>query len=449
MNHSVDPELIRKYLAGELDNKAMHALEKQALDDPFLADALEGFAERKPDQRMHLADLNRRLELRVQGKEKQKVIPMIRLDSRWLAAAGVLLVVMTGLLWMWRSGFRNDHSIAYRSADVADSSITDTLQYYNQEEPKAWSYKSTPERVPGISLPRDTGGHIFPENISAESKAIAGFLKKDADTVALAMAPTPSAIAAAPSLMADKAERPDTIDTRIADVAIANPVRVKEVEERANYAQSRNAFATKAIAANRLISGQVSDEKNNALPGVTVMFEGTTRGTATDANGRFSLNIADTATKVNLVTSYVGFKQQKLSITPRENNLNITLEEDTRSLSDVVVTGYNNKFKKKAGAIYQPPMPAEGYDSYNEYLAKNTHYPASAEAENVNGKVKVSFRVMPDGSLEDFKITRRLQPDCDAEALRLIKEGPGWTPASDRAAARVTVEVYFPVRSPR
>jgi TonB family protein len=447
MNHSVDPELIRKYLAGELDNKAMHALEKQALDDPFLADALDGFAEYKPDQRMHLADLNKRLDVRVKGKEERNVLPMIRLDRRWLAAAGVLLVLTGGLFWIWRSGFRSDQSIAYKSADVADSSITDTLQYYNQEEPMAWGNKA--DKLPGISIPPDTGRHIFPGNVAAESRGIAGILKREQDTVALAMAPSPAAVAAAPTFMADKAERADTIDTKIVDVAIANPKEMLEKDrERESDVRYRNVFAAKPIVANRFIRGQVNDGKNG-LPGVAVRLEGTTQGVVTGADGSFSLNVPDTTKSVSLVTSYIGFKQQRLNLSPRENNLDITLKADNSSLSEVIVSGYDKKFSKKMGSIYQPPMPAEGYDSYNEYLAKNTRYPASAAADNVKGKVKVSFRVLPDGSLEDLKIVRRLQPDCDAEALRLIKEGPGWTPASDGTTARATVEIYFPVRTPR
>ncbi|ACU58428.1 TonB family protein [Chitinophaga pinensis] len=446
MNHSVDPELIRKYLAGELDNKAMHALEKQALDDPFLADALDGFAERKPDQRMHLADLSKRLEVRVKGKEERKIIPMINLDRRWLAAAGILLLVMGGLFWMWRSGFRGAQSIAYKSADVADSAITDTLQYYNQEEPMAWGNKA--EKLRGISIAPDTGSHIFPGNMAAESKGIAGILRRESDTVALAMAPAPSPVAAAPTFMAEKADRADTIDTKIVDVAIANPKEIMPEKEKESDARYRNLYAAKPIVANRFIRGQVNDGKTG-LAGVAVRLEGTTQGVVTGADGFFSLNVPDTAKNVNLVTSYIGFKQQRLSVSPRENHLDITLKEDNSSLSDVVVTGYDKKFSKKPGNIYQPPMPAEGYDSYNEYLSKNTRYPASAAADNVKGRVKVSFRVQPDGSLEDFKIVRRLQPDCDAEALRLIKEGPGWTPASDRTTARVTVEVYFPAKTPR
>jgi TonB family protein len=151
---------------------------------------------------------------------------------------------------------------------------------------------------------------------------------------------------------------------------------------------------------------------------------------------------------VKLVVAAIGFNSKKMDVSQKENNLDITLRQQASALSDVVVTGYGQAKKKKVyqseqASLYQPPAPKEGYDRYQEYLAKNVNYPASAAAGNVTGKVKVSFRVLPDGTLTDFKITRRLQPDCDAEALRVIKEGPEWTPASDRKATRVQVEVPF------
>ncbi|HJT75027.1 MAG TPA: hypothetical protein VJ720_13430, partial [Chitinophaga sp.] len=99
INNGVDPDLIRRYLAGELDNKAMHALERQAMDDPFLAEALEGFENHAPDQRRHLADLESRLMLRVKGTVTRKVIA---LQYRWAAAAAILIVLGVGGLWIWK-----------------------------------------------------------------------------------------------------------------------------------------------------------------------------------------------------------------------------------------------------------------------------------------------------------------------------------------------------------
>lgn len=432
MNHSVDPELIRRYLAGELDDKAMHALEKQALDDPFLADALEGYAERKPDQRIHLADLNRRLEKRVQGKEEKSGM-VFRLNYRWMAAAGVLLLIGAGLLWIWQGESGERKSIAYKSMNVSDSSITDTLQYYNQEEPVAWK-KATPEKPLAISIPADTGFLAAKDNrisaaLAAETPLASVMMRRD-DSAMLAIAP------AAPVA--------DSVEGRIAGVANA-----KTQEATAEEMASRNPAAYSPTVTTRLIQGRVKTSDNEeGMPGATVSIEGTGKGVLTDNEGKFSIRVADTTKDLKLVVAAIGFNSKKMEVSQKENNLDITLREQVTALSDVVVA--NSRKSKKAGGyqlqqqnLYQPPVPKEGYDRYQEYLIKNVRYPASAAARNVTGKVKVSFRVMPDGTLTDFKITRRLQPDCDAEALRIVKEGPEWTPASDRKATRVQVEVPF------
>jgi TonB family protein len=445
INHGVDPELIRKYLAGELDNKAMHALEKQALDDPFLADALDGFAERVTDQRVHLADLNKRLEVRTKGTLPKKGVRIFKIDARWMAAAGVALVVAV-LFWMWQRTEENP-AIAFNTTNVADSSITDTLQYYNQEEPKAWSYKANPDKVQGLIISADTLNTTYGRNNNApvEGKPLAGIIEMKLDTVALAIAPTPAAIAAAaPTLAVDKEKadmQQDSINTKLVELAAVT--RQREVEEDKARTASMYASAAKTAVPTRTIRGRVEDGEN-ALAGVTVRLEGTSQGTVTDASGSFSLNVADTLSDVNLVTAYLGYSARKLKLRERQNDVNITLEPSNTRLSEVVLTGSDPVYRKKG--YYRSPVPTGGYDSYKEYLSKNTHYPASAAAENVKGRVKVSFRVLPDGTLEDFKIAKRLQADCDAEALRVIKEGPGWMPASDRVATRMSVEVFFPAK---
>lgn len=426
MNHHVDPELIRRYLAGELDNKAMHALEKQAMDDPFLAEALDGYAERKPDQRIHLADLNKRLAMRVQDREEKNGM-VFRLNYRWMAAAGVLLLIGISMLWVWQRSPQVARSVAYKDANVSDSSITDTLQYYNREEPVAWG-KATPEKPLTVSIPSDTGFLAVKEGrISAALAAdqpMANAMAKREDTL-----PQP-----APAL-----SMPDSLKGYVAGAAVTRPA-----EAAAEVMEDKYAFAPAAPkVTTRVLQGKVKDfNDKDGVRGVMVSIEGTRSGAVTDSDGNFSIRVADTTKNLKLVVAAVGFNSKKMDVSPKDNNLDIVLRQQQSSLSETVVTGYSKS--KKAGAVYQPPVPVEGYDSYKNYLSKNVNYPASAAAGNVTGRVKVSFRVMPDGTLEDFKITRRLQPDCDAEALRVVKEGPEWSPASDGKATRVQVDVHFP-----
>ena len=71
MDRADDIIQIRKYLNGELNARAMHELEHRALDDPFLADALEGFEHASSDQEANLAELTDRLHQRTEKKSRK------------------------------------------------------------------------------------------------------------------------------------------------------------------------------------------------------------------------------------------------------------------------------------------------------------------------------------------------------------------------------------------
>ncbi|MBC6988754.1 SusC/RagA family TonB-linked outer membrane protein [Hymenobacter sp. BT491] len=97
------------------------------------------------------------------------------------------------------------------------------------------------------------------------------------------------------------------------------------------------------------ISGRVVDEKGSGLPGVTIQVKGTTTGTSTDGDGKFSLKVP--AGSNTLVISSVGLVAQTVNIDGRKQ-LNVTLKEDVHALADVVVVGYGTQKKSQTtGAI--------------------------------------------------------------------------------------------------
>jgi TonB-dependent starch-binding outer membrane protein SusC len=91
-----------------------------------------------------------------------------------------------------------------------------------------------------------------------------------------------------------------------------------------------------------VINGQVVDASGSAIPGVTVMVEGTNRGTVTDIDGRFSIEAnPDEA----LVFSFVGYEKQRMLV-GNTSFLTITLKEDISLLNEVVVIGYGSLREK-------------------------------------------------------------------------------------------------------
>ncbi|WP_347159548.1 SusC/RagA family TonB-linked outer membrane protein [Pontibacter chitinilyticus] len=96
------------------------------------------------------------------------------------------------------------------------------------------------------------------------------------------------------------------------------------------------ALLQQAMAQVRTITGKVTDASSNQpLPGVTVLVKGTTVGTATDADGTYTLNVPDAGN--TLVFRFVGYQTTEKTI-GNANTVNVSLPLDTKQLSEVVVT---------------------------------------------------------------------------------------------------------------
>ncbi|WP_026814763.1 TonB-dependent receptor [Arenibacter certesii] len=90
------------------------------------------------------------------------------------------------------------------------------------------------------------------------------------------------------------------------------------------------------------VTGTVSDDQGQPLPGASIVEKGTTNGTQTDFDGNFSLDL--TGADATLVVSYIGFSTKEIPVTDGAN-LNITLEESAAGLDEVVVVGYGTQKK--------------------------------------------------------------------------------------------------------
>ena len=105
-------------------------------------------------------------------------------------------------------------------------------------------------------------------------------------------------------------------------------------------AGSPNASMTETVAEApqaRRLTGQITDESGQGLPGANVIEKGTQTGTTTDASGNFVLNVSDAAT--TLTISSVGYISQEIAIGSR-TTINVQMAPDNRTLDEVVVVSY-------------------------------------------------------------------------------------------------------------
>jgi TonB-linked SusC/RagA family outer membrane protein len=114
------------------------------------------------------------------------------------------------------------------------------------------------------------------------------------------------------------------------------------------------------------VTGKVTDEEGQPLPGVSVLLKGTTTGTATDNTGSYTINVPDGQENGILVFSFIGYTPKEVAINNR-TVLDVLLNPDVKALSEVVVVGYGTQKKSdltgsvgtvKAEQLQERPVPS-------------------------------------------------------------------------------------------
>jgi TonB family protein len=199
------------------------------------------------------------------------------------------------------------------------------------------------------------------------------------------------------------------------------------------------------------VSGEITDEQGNALPGANIVVNGVERGTSTDAAGKFRL---DVPANRELVVSFPGFKTQIIQISDVSKSLTIKMGKGDgqgiaggqlreKTLDDPKsATEINGK--KIFTVVEKQPEFQGGQKKMYEFLAKNMRYPERASKANVGGRVFVSFVVTETGEIQDVQLLKGIGFGCDEEAVRVIKAFPKWVPGSQDGIP-VNVKYNLPI----
>lgn len=90
-----------------------------------------------------------------------------------------------------------------------------------------------------------------------------------------------------------------------------------------------------------------------------------------------------------------------------------------------------------------PEFPG-GVTALMDYINNNLRYPSDAEEAEMQGRVIVEYVVNKDGSISDAKVTKRVFPSLDEEALRVVKRMPRWRPGEQKGE-KVRVKFTLPI----
>lgn len=408
-----DSNDIQRYREGRMTSAERHALEKRALSDPFLADALEGTETIRPEEyAQDVAELSAKL----QGTKHSLFTP-IRI------AAGIVLILGIGSVIYFvnspdpaplalqeeKSQAGPDSVLAAAKAD----STTGTMLALSTDT-KASESKPGESKV---SAAQPAG----PAATTGESKS--GGSKPAADKVTTEPVKTEAEVAE-PTVARTLDEQQKATDVNDVTQAPATGAGAKK------EAVAERAIASKAIVSRRMVAGNVSSEEDGTpLPGVNIIVKGTTRGTVTDMQGNYSLELPPD--QVKLAYSFIGMETKEVD-PGNQPTLNVKMKGDAAQLSEVVVTGQAHRPEDRDDLdkpVIRLAAPIGGIKAYNKYLENNLHYPPAALEKKVKGKVTIKFTVTTSGSLTDFTVVRGLGYGCEDEVVRLVKEGPAWTPS--------------------
>lgn len=428
---------IEKYLSGKLTPAEMHALEKKALDDPFLAEAIEGGSMLPADEFANDVNALRKAIDEKTTREK-KSQPGFWLWPMRIAAGLLLLAASTYIVInLIDKNTKTSDPIALRQekaeplpgragAEPDSTSAESNLTTEESSQRLLAEKKDQPETVESESA-RASGEIIQPEQHDDGVTAVDDEIDKKEEVQAhekISVDEKP--LLTIPSV---------TDDAKHEDLSRAKSRTVEKESgnERRDIAASSPAGAVSSaqlLMPTKQVKGKVTDiDDGLPLPGVNILVEGTTIGTVTDLNGYFQIDIPEKQN--SLVFSYIGMESKEIVVDETNKNpetMEVQLAPDVSELSEVVVTGF--------GTGEEPPSmedikweitePEGGKKNYRNYLQQNLHYPEVALRNNIEGKVTVQFTVEPNGQLTEFRVVKSLNTACDDEVIRLIKEGPKW-----------------------
>ncbi len=443
-------EDIEKYHKGQLSPSQMHAIEKAALDDPFFADALEGYAMRHSNIQSDIMSLREKLAERVQGA---KVVPLSRgrrSKYLWLRIA-VMIVVIAGaaLLALQVANRKEPGKIAINtpqnkevaktrsdSPDTTKTADTDlvSVQPVVDEKTKA----KAPD--PNTTIPE-----LRNESNGKGANTIDSSGTKVEDPVSIGYANVNDSSEKKVEAFTENNSIKKT-ETNTKTVPISKEADDQRVagsvtnQPRTYTSKSINKPLSEAENGYNNFRGRVTDQNNNPVPFANISDSRQNEQTYADAQGIFNFKSPDTVVSVEVRS--IGYENNQVQLRRQDSDNQVVLKDDRNNLSEVVVVkGKANTSRRSRtdNMKVEESEPADGWKNYDTYLINNRAIPEEARDKKLVGEVELSFQIDKRGSPVDLKVEKSLCAKCDAEAIRLVKEGPKWKRKAKKSRTSVTV----------
>jgi len=416
-NDWLDIDVLEDYLDGKLDAKAMHFVERQALEDPFVAEALEGLKQ-SPKRKQTLSILQKQLYDRVSEKPIKRKLWGITTQRLSIAATATVAFIAVSILFFMRETNRRNAEIAAHKQGGVMVQLDSTTAIAAAKPNEDTVAQST------------TRAALVDKAITAKT----GDLAKNTKTKPIVQ-PAEQQIAEAKAVSDYNRARAAKAES-LGAYAYKAKAEQSALNEPVVAATPAPAFGSSKIA----FSGNVVDQSNGQpVQGAVVKLAGSKNVTATDAKGYFYLPADSNAKDKDLLINAIGFKELPVAGLQDPNAIKSALSGN-KSLNEIaLITGSNGHKKEniaapkitlraeqnldgKSADSITKPVPVSTIN-YSQYLENNNKLYNPKGPEQF---VILSFKVKSNGRPTNISVIKSLNKKADAEAKRLIQEGPDW-----------------------
>ncbi len=406
---------IENYIQGNMSKEAMHSIERAALQDPFLADAIEGFA--LVDTAVANKDLAAIETMILAGKQEAKVVTIAKKKNEWLKVA-VVVLLFAGAGWIGVLLMNNGN----QKSIVKNEKVN-----------------TTEDKIIKVGFdsvaPKSDIASIEQKNISQQYKSL------DA-TVGLTdtLMPVPNkGLTASSSTMY---------------AAVEPPKNNVPIGSTSNWSSNGNLTNSNQNVASNKAAGP---SLNNNAANYTFSASNATASVSKEAEVSISndkyIALAEKAKDKN--------DDAKQSKAIASSNTIITLPtiriKRDSTIESIPITGYFSK-KEAAKPISfklskedSLTVPVNGWTAFNEYLRQNnaytsitydTAYTPVTITNNKTGEeiVGLEFDIDKYGNPDKIKITKSVDKETDAKAIDLLKNGPKWQASDKKTKGKLSIK---------
>ena len=370
-----------RYYSGNMTGKEMHALEKATLEDPFLKEAMEGYAFTK-NATGDMQSLQERLSNRIQEKKETRIGYW---NKNLFLKAAILIAFLAGAAFI----FLMQNNKGLENNNLASSTPSEL------KEINANNYQTT-----------TTNDVAIQQQPAAASAPVIELNKDDAENkIAEVVKPLPN-----PSL-----KSPNVKEESLAEVNLRSV---------APNAKRKNGDG------NFLVKGKVINEQGEPIPFATIVTK--KEQINTDITGNFSALVKDSSIYGNVVASGYQPQQKQFNYNLPETIIlknevakadKVLQQKKSESAKAIVKIRGNTSVSAQEEVTNNILIPGNGWEAYKQYLQDSVRF-----QNDKRELVQLTFTVNAAGRPQEIKVVDGLCLPCNQEAIRLLKDGPDWKP---------------------